>query len=70
MGNYEAELYGISQENYRLLKEDDRVESAGLLGGTAAYSSFRLEERISTAVVSANSTWGCGAPFTKADGTI
>ena len=47
MGNYEAELYGISQENYRLLKEDDRVESAGLLGGTAAYSSFRLEERIS-----------------------
>ncbi len=47
MGNYEAELYGLSQESYRLLKEDDRVESVGLLGGTADYSSFLLEERVS-----------------------
>lgn len=47
MGNYEAELYGLSQESYRLLQEDDRVERVGLLGTTEDYSSFLLEERIS-----------------------
>ena len=47
MGNYEAELYGVSQESYRLLQEDAWVESVGLLGTTEDYSSFLLEERIS-----------------------